>query len=214
MNIQQEKAIKLAKFQEELKNVFVYKYDLEDENKYNGRVHVNIDPEESFKADKAIYCVPPETTNIIPPEAQDGKIVLFNKEKNEWEVIEDCKGKKYYDIDKKEIIEVKTHRDEDGHLYLTEEDEKEIYSGKSVKIVKNKYEFYYTDEQIEDQIILEANSYLLKTDFYFYQDYPSEKIPEKMDEYREYLRTINSKKNLKYKDIREIKVLTYEEFIK
>lgn len=210
-NMQQQKI--LEEFQKQIQGMKVYSYDEKEENKYTGEQSIQLDQLESLAQNKPIYYIGANTTSIKPPKVKDGEIALFDPKNNKWEIIEDCKGKKYYDFENKQIIEIKTHRDNENHIYLTEEEENEIFSGKNVKIENNKYVFYWTDKQCIDRITQEANSILNKTDFYFYRDYPVEKVPSLMGNYREYLRTINSEHNLKDKDVQNLQVLTYEEFI-
>ena len=188
-----------------------YRYDPDDEYSFSGEEIAGFDPLESQISGKVVLLLPADCT-FNKPINKSGYVNLFNKKKNLWEQVKNYKNQKYYDVKNQRIETINTYKKPDDVIILTEEDEKEIYAGKSVKLVNGKYEFYYTDEQYIEKIISEANSNLAKYDFYFNSDYPTEKIPVRMVEYREYLRTLNSKKNLKNKDVKNIKVMTYEEF--
>lgn len=189
-----------------------YRYDPDDEYSFSGEEIAEFDPLESQVSGKVVLLLPADCT-FNKPINKSGYVNLFNKKKNLWEQKKNYKNQKYYDVKNQRIETINTYKKPDDVIILTEEDKQEIYAGKSVKLVNGKYEFYYTDEQYIDKIITEAKSNLSKYDFYFNSDYPAEKIPARMVEYREYLRTLNSKKNLKNKDIKNIKVMTYEEFV-
>lgn len=204
--------MEFIEMQKQIQGVYDYIYDIEDENKFTGKINAQLDPLASKEQGKPVFLTPPNSTQKEPPKVKDGEIALFNTKKGNWEVVKDCKGKKYWDEEKQEVVVANKHRD-DTHIFFTEDEEKELILGKSVKIVKGKYVFYWSDKQCIDRIIRETNDKLLKTDFYFYRDYPVEKVPSLMGNYREYLRTINSEHNLKDKDVQNLQVLTYEEFI-
>lgn len=208
----QEVVDKLTKEAQEKGLLISYCYDERQENVYLFEQPCFLDPVASFKKKEAVVVLPGECTFIKPPKTNEDEVALFDTDKQEWEVVKNIKGKKYYDIESKQIKDIKTYRIDNNVIILTKEDEKELYSGKSVKIENGKYVFYWTDEQCIDRIIRESTSHLVETDFYFNSDYPTEKIPVRMVEYREYLRTINSEKNLEGKDVQTLKVLTYEEF--
>jgi hypothetical protein len=188
----------------------VYCYNKDDENIYTEKKIAFYNPIASIKSGKVVLMKPANSTFEKPMEEKKSYVCLFNN--NKWEQIEDCKGKFYYDVDSDSLEEYKKHKNVDK-IFLTEEEKQEVYSGKSIKLVNGKYEFYFTDETLKEKIISKAISYLNSTDFYFYGDYPTEKVPERMSEYREYLRSLNSEKNLKNKDIQNIIVKTYEDFI-
>lgn len=204
--------MEFIEMQKQIQGVYDYIYDIEDENKFTGKINAQLDPLASKEQGKPVFLTPPNSTQKEPPKVKDGEIALFNTKKGNWEVVKDCKDKKYWDEEKQEVVVANKHRD-DTHIFFTEDEEKELILGKSVKIVKGKYVFYWSDKQCIDRIIRETNDKLLKTDFYFYRDYPVEKVPSLMGNYREYLRTINSEHNLKDKDVQNLQVLTYEEFI-
>lgn len=188
-----------------------YRYNPEDEYSFCWEEIAEFDPLESQILGEVVLLLPADCT-FKKPINKSGYVNLFNKKKNLWEQVKNYKNQKYYDVKNQRIETINTYKKPDDVIILTKEDEQEIRTGKSVKLVNGKYEFYYTDEQYIDKIITEANSNLAKYDFYFNSDYPKEKIPVRMVEYREYLRDLNSKKDLKGKDIQNIKVMTYEEF--
>lgn len=190
----------------------VYFYDDNDENKYTSKGVAQFDPLCSMKEEKVVLLQPANSTKKKPPKEKEGYVILFNKEFDKWEQIKDCKGEFYYDFEKSSMEEIRTHKNKDNKLILSKDDKKEIYSGKTVRLVNGKYDFYYTDEQCKNKIISDANMYLSMYDFYFNSDYPTEKIPVRMVEYREYLRGLNSEHNLKDRDVQNLKVMTYEEF--
>ena len=189
-----------------------YRYDPDDEYSFSGEEIAEFDPLESQISGEVVLLLPADCT-FKKPTNKSGYVNLFNKNKNLWEQVKNYKNQKYYNVKNQRIEIINTYKKPDDVIILTEEDEQEIYAGKSVKLVNGKYEFYYTDEQYIDKIITEANSNLAKYDFYFNSDYPTDKIPVRMVEYREYLRTLNSEHNLEDKDIQNINVMTYEEFI-
>lgn len=192
----------------------VYRYKPDDEYVFSGEEIAGFDPLESQISGKVVLLLPADCTFNKPPKnTKDGIFVYFDKKNEEWKQTEDRKGKFYYNFEKKSMEEIKTHIDKDNRLVLTEDDKKEIYSGKTVRLVNGKYDFYFTDEQLKSKIISDANMYLSMYDFYFNSDYPTEKFPVRMVEYREYLRGLNSEHNLKDKDVQNLKVMTYEEFV-
>ena len=143
-----------------------YRYDPDDEYSFSGEEIAGFDPLESQISGKVVLLLPADCT-FNKPINKSGYVNLFNKKKNLWEQVKNYKNQKYYDVKNQRIETINTYKKPDDVIILTEEDEKEIRDGKSVKLVNGKYEFYYTDEQYMDKIITEAKSNLAKYDFYF-----------------------------------------------
>ena len=181
----------------------VYKYN--EEKIFERELEAHLDPLETKIQGKNVYLLPANST-FDKPRTIKGKVAVFVK--NKWDYYDDNRGKYYYENGIKQIKDIK-----DKHIPLTDEELNKIYQGMTCKVKDGKYEFYFTDEFLIEKISNQANSYLSKYDFYFNRDYPEDKVPARLEEYRMYLRGLNSEHNLKGKDLNEIKVLTFEEFI-
>jgi len=62
---------------------------------YTGFEEAREDPEETRIQGKPIYLIPAHATTIPIPKEQTGYAIIFNQN-NEWELVEDLRGKLYY----------------------------------------------------------------------------------------------------------------------
>lgn len=187
-----------------------YRYD--EKGLYVGEELAQLDPMATKRLGKEVYLLAANCT-FIAPIKEKNKVSIWDNEKQRWFNEEDLIGKCYYDFKKNSIVVISENKIGQKYRILKEEELKELYAGKKIReIGEGRYQFYYPREVLEDKVISSANRYLSETDFYFNSDYPTDKIPEKMREYRIYLRTLNSKKNLEGKDLENLEVLSFEKF--
>lgn len=71
-----------------------YMYDPEQEYKFKEEVECQTDPVASKKAGETIYLLPGNSTFEVPPEKEDGYVIIF--ENGHWVKKHDYKGKTYY----------------------------------------------------------------------------------------------------------------------
>lgn len=71
-----------------------YKYDPENNHLFKEEVVCQTDPVASKKAGETVYLLPGNSTFEVPPEKEDGYVIIF--ENGHWVKKHDYKGKTYY----------------------------------------------------------------------------------------------------------------------
>ena len=69
--------------------MLLYKYN--NTNEYIGEVKANLDPLETELRGTYVYAIPANTTTI-KPELKEGYALVFNKDNNAWDYVEDSRG--------------------------------------------------------------------------------------------------------------------------
>lgn len=68
--------------------MIAYRYDIEQDNKYDGEQPCQRDPIASLKAGKDVFLLPGNCTYVEPPEQKDGYDIVFDIAANMWKYAE------------------------------------------------------------------------------------------------------------------------------
>lgn len=183
-----------------------YKYD-EETNIFLYSADADIDPLESELAKHEVYLLPTFSTTIEQNlEPQENKQIIFNFKNNQWEYIDDYRGKNAITNDGK--IYVIKELGSTTDKILSDEELKELNSGqyeyKNGQIIKKEK----TLDELKQEKRDERDYILETTDKFMLIDYPiDDNTREKYKQYRQYLRDITEDKRFPY-----IEIMTFEQF--
>ena len=71
-----------------------YMYDPDNEYKFKEEIECQRDPKDSELQGKDVWLLPANSTYEVPPEAEDGYVILYRDE--HWVKLRDLKGKEYW----------------------------------------------------------------------------------------------------------------------
>lgn len=127
--------------------------------------------------------IPAYATETVPPSAKAGFVAVFDEQQTQWTSVKDLRGTRIWNVNTKEESIV----DYLGKLQKehTSKEPKEFDEWNGSKWVENSQE---KQKRHSEEIIQEAKSLLLNTDYWALQDTDDMTLEEK--EYREKLREI------------------------